>query len=265
MEFKMDQLFGLAGRVALVTGAASGIGEAIAVLFAQSGARVVLADVRRSEVEGNAHQLSSNGFGAIAVVADVRKMEDCASSVNNAIQAYGRLDIVVNNAAVGTQVVGGTVETISPEIWDMTQEVNLRAAYLISGLAMPHMRRGQGGSIINISSSAVFRTDPRRPSHGYAASKGGLLALTRAMAVSFGRDNIRVNAICPGVTRTRLTTDIIDRVERALTEGRGIPLGRVGEPRDIAHAALFLASDASSFITGALMYVDGGAQALSAV
>src|SRR5262249_33772811 len=121
-----------------------------------------------------------------------------------------------------------------------------------------------GGAIVNIASVSAFRGSTERPTHAYAASKGAVLALTRAMAASYGRDRIRVNAICPGTIRTRLTRDILERVERVGREGRGIPLGRVGEPEDIAHCALFLASGAASFISGAAIVVDGGAMAIGA-
>jgi len=176
------------------------------------------------------------------------------------VRAFGRLDVLLNNAGVGTMVVGGTVESIALERWDLALDVNVRAIYLVSRAAVPHMR-GRGGAIVNISSVSAFRGSVERPSHAYAASKGAVLALTRAMAASYGRDGIRVNAICPGVIRTRLTADIVDGAERAAKEGRGIPLGRVGEPEDIARCALFLASDDAGFVSGAALVADGGALA----
>ena len=137
----------------------------------------------------------------------------------------------------------------------------MRAIYLVTRAAVPHLRSAGGGAVVNIASVSAFRGSVERPSHAYAASKGAVLALTRAMAASYGRDHIRVNAICPGTIRTRLTADIVERVERAARDGHGIPLGRVGEPEDIARCALFLASDDASFITGAEIVVDGGAMA----
>ena len=169
--------------------------------------------------------------------------------------------MLFNNAGVGTMVVGGTVETIDLQRWDLAHDVNVRAMYLVSRAAVPVMRAGGGGSIVNTSSVSAFRGSMGRPSHAYAASKGAVLALTHAMAASYGRDKIRVNAICPGTIRTRLTADIIDAAEREAAEGRGIPLGRVGEPEDIARCALFLASDDSSWISGTEIVVDGGARA----
>jgi NAD(P)-dependent dehydrogenase (short-subunit alcohol dehydrogenase family) len=253
----------LEGKVAIITGAATGIGRATALLFACAGARIALADIRRDELEKTAAEVATAGGRPAAVVADMARPEDCAAVVAEAIRAHGRLDVLFNNAGVGTMVVGGTVETIDLEHWDLAQEVNVRAMYLTSRAALPHLRAAGGGSIVNTASVAAFTGRPERPSHAYAASKGAVLSLTRAMAVSYGRDRIRVNAICPGLIRTRLTTDIVDGAERRAAEGHGIPIGRVGEPEDIARCALFLASDAASFITGAHIVVDGGALALA--
>ena len=253
----------LRGKVAIITGAATGIGRASALLFAQAGARVALADTREPELARTAAEVRAAGGEATAIAADLARPDECAAVVASAVRAFGRVDVLLNNAGVGTMVVGGTVETIGLEHWDLAQDVNVRAIYLVSRAAVPHMRSA-GGSIVNISSVSAFRGSAGRPSHAYAASKGAVLALTHAMAASYGRDGIRVNAICPGTIRTRLTADIVDRVERASKEGHGIPLGRVGEPEDIARCALFLASDDASFISGAHIVADGGAMAASA-
>jgi NAD(P)-dependent dehydrogenase (short-subunit alcohol dehydrogenase family) len=252
----------LEGRVAIITGAATGIGRASAVLFARAGARVALADVRPDELAAAAAEVRAAGGEVTTIAADLGRPEDCATVVENAVRAFGRLDVLLNNAGVGTMVVGGTVESIALERWDLALDVNVRAIYLVSRAAVPHLR-GRGGAIVNISSVSAFRGSVERPSHAYAASKGAVLALTRAMAASYGRDGIRVNAICPGVIRTRLTADIVDGAERAAKEGRGIPLGRVGEPEDIARCALFLASDDAGFVSGAALVADGGALAAS--
>jgi NAD(P)-dependent dehydrogenase (short-subunit alcohol dehydrogenase family) len=254
----------LAGKVALVTGAATGIGRASALLFAQAGARVGLVDVRGPELERTVADVRAAGGEAASTAADLARPEDCAAAVEATVRAYGRLDVLLNNAGVGTMVVGGTVETISLEHWDLAQDVNVRAMYLLSRAAIPHLRRQGGGAIVNIASVSAFRGSTERPTHAYAASKGAVLALTRAMAASYGRDRIRVNAICPGTIRTRLTADIVERVARDAAEGRGIPLGRVGEPEDIARCALFLASDDAAFISGTQIVVDGGAMAVGA-
>jgi NAD(P)-dependent dehydrogenase (short-subunit alcohol dehydrogenase family) len=250
----------LEGKSAIITGAATGIGRATALLFARAGARLTLADSRGEELARTVAEVRSAGGQAEPVIADLARPEDCAAVVA-AGGAGGRVDVVFNNAGVGTMVVGGTVETIELDKWDLALDVNVRAMYLVSRAALPALRRAGGGSIINTSSVSAFRGSAGRPSHAYAASKGAVLALTRAMAASYGRDRVRVNAICPGTIRTRLTADIIERAEREAAEGRQIPLGRVGEPEDIARCALFLASDDSAWISGTEIVVDGGALA----
>ncbi len=250
----------LEGKSAIITGAATGIGRATALLFARAGARLTLADSRGEELARTVAEVRSAGGQAEPVIADLARPEDCAAVVATA-GAGGRVDVVFNNAGVGTMVVGGTVETIELDKWDLALDVNVRAMYLVSRAALPALRRAGGGSIINTSSVSAFRGSAGRPSHAYAASKGAVLALTRAMAASYGRDRVRVNAICPGTIRTRLTADIIERAEREAAEGRQIPLGRVGEPEDIACCALFLASDDSAWISGTEIVVDGGALA----
>jgi len=254
----------LEGKVAVITGAATGIGRATAALFSREGARLVLSDVRGDELAGSLALVRQGGGQAVTAMADLARAEACPAVIAAALQTYGRLDVLFNNAGVGTMVVGGTVETIDLEHWDLAQDVNVRAMYLLSRAAVPAMRAAGGGAIINTSSVSAFRGSASRPTHAYAASKGAVLALTRAMAASYGRDRVRVNAICPGTIRTRLTADIIAQVERDAAAGRGIPLGRVGEPEDIARCALFLASDDAAWISGTQIVVDGGAMAASA-
>ena len=251
----------LAGKAALITGAATGIGRASALLFAGAGARVALVDVREPELERTAADVRAAGGEVASAAADLARPGDCAAAVAAAVRAFGRLDVLLNNAGVGTMVVGGTVETITLEHWDLAQDVNVRAMYLLSRAAVPHLRDAGGGAIVNIASVSAFRGSTERPSHAYAASKGAVLALTRAMAASYGRDRIRVNAICPGTIRSRLSADVVERIAREAKEGRGIPLGRVGEPEDIARCALFLASDDAGFVSGAHLVADGGAMA----
>ena len=181
---------GLEGRVAIITGAATGIGRATALLFARAGARLTLADTRGDELDRTVAAVREAGGEAVPVIADLARPEDCASVVAAAIGAAGRVDIVFNNAGVGTMVVGGTVETIALDKWDLALDVNVRAMYLVSRAALPALRRAGGGSIINTASVSAFRGSASRPSHAYAASKGAVLALTRAMAASYGRDPV---------------------------------------------------------------------------
>jgi NAD(P)-dependent dehydrogenase (short-subunit alcohol dehydrogenase family) len=251
----------LDGKVALITGAATGIGRATAVLFGRAGAHVVISDLREEELAQTAFAVHEAKAQVTVLTADLSRAESCGELVAQTLGVTKRLDVLFNNAGVGTMVVGGTVETISLEHWDLALDVNVRAMYLVSRAAVPAMRAAGGGSIINTSSVSAFRGSVSRPSHAYAASKGAVLALTHAMAASYGKDRIRVNAICPGTIRTRLTADFIQRAERDASEGRGIPLGRVGEPEDIARCALFLASDDASWISGSEIVVDGGALA----
>jgi NAD(P)-dependent dehydrogenase (short-subunit alcohol dehydrogenase family) len=251
----------LDGKVAIITGAATGIGRASALLFAAAGARLLLTDVRNEPLAATVDAVRAAGGQVASVVADLAQADQCPLPVNAALTTWDRLDVLFNNAGVGTMVVGGTVETIDLERWDLAQDVNVRAMYLVSRAAVPAMRAAGGGSIVNTSSVSAFRGSMGRPSHAYAASKGAVLALTHAMAASYGRDKIRVNAICPGTIRTRLTADIIESAEREAAEGRSIPLGRVGEPEDIARCALFLASAAAAWISGTEIVVDGGARA----
>ena len=253
----------LDGKVAIITGAATGIGRASAVIFAQAGARLVLTDVREQELARTVEVVRGVGGEAVSLTADLATTDAGGALVDTALATWGQLNVLFNNAGVGTMVVGGTVETIDLERWELALDVNVRAIYLVSRAAVPAMRGAGGGSIVNTSSVSAFRGSVGRPSHAYAASKGAVLGLTHAMAASYGRDRIRVNAICPGTIRTRLTADIIARVELEATEGRGIPLGRVGEPEDIARCALFLASDDAAWISGTEIVVDGGALAAS--
>ena len=177
------------------------------------------------------------GKDVVSIGADLVQPDACAAVVGKALSTFGRLDVLFNNAGVGTMVVGGTVESIELERWDLALDVNVRGMYLVSRAAVPAMRAAGGGAIVNTASVSAFQGSRSRPSHAYATSKGAVLALTRAMASSYGRDGIRVNAICPGTIRTRLTADVIAEAERAAAAGETIPLGRVGEPADIAHCA----------------------------
>lgn len=249
--------------VAVVTGAASGIGLATARRLGSRGLTIVAVDRRLEELADGVRRLEVDGVSAMVHHADLADPVACEAIVRTTDAQLGRIDVLVNCAAAGTQEVGGTVESIDIERWQLTQDVNLRAIYLLCRYAVPIMRRGGGGAVVNVSSAAALRSRANRASHAYAASKAGVLALTRAMAVSYGGDGIRVNAVLPGAIRTRLTEDVIDVIAERAAQGIGIPLRRVGEPDDVARVIDFLASDAAAYVTGIELLVDGGAFAMA--
>lgn len=253
----------LAGKVALITGGTTGIGLASAILFAREGARVVVAG--RDPAAGAAAVAAIEERAGAGVAryqpADVARAADCAGAVAAAVDAFGALQIVFANAAVGTRTVGGTVESIAPEQWELAYRTNLAGVAETCRAAVPHLRAAGGGAILLTSSVSAVVGVRARPTHAYAATKGALLALTRALAVSYGPDRIRVNAIVPGLIRTRLTADLLDDPAAVERVTAGIPLGFVGEPDDVAYAALYLASDEARFVTGTALTIDGGATA----
>jgi gluconate 5-dehydrogenase len=248
----------LRDKVAIITGAATGIGRASALLFSQAGARVALTDAREPELAKTVADVLAAGGEAAQIVADLTRPEHCAAVVDGAVRAFGRVDVLLNNAGVGTMVVGGTVETISLEHWDLALDVNVRAMYLISRAAVPHMRQGGGGAIVNISSVSAFHGSVERPTHAYAASKGAVLGLTHAMAASYGRDRIRVNAISAGPVNTLAARGIRGFTGMLKHHAEKAPLRRNVELREVGDTALFLASPMASGITGEVVHVDCG-------
>ena len=248
----------LAGKVALVTGTTSGIGRAILERFAAEGASVVGAGRRAEEGEAIAAAIRAQGHAATFITTDVSQRGEVARLVAETVATYGALDIVVNNAAVG--VFSKTVENTAEDEWDRTLAINLKSAYLVSHEAIPHQRRRGGGSIVNVSSVHAYATTEGVAA--YAASKGGLLALSRQMALDLARDNIRVNALIVGAVETDMLRAHAEREGKTYAEMGWVfephAIGRIGQPAEIANAALFLASDESSFVTGAPMIADGG-------
>lgn len=245
----------LDNRVVIVTGAAQGIGFGIAERFVEAGASVAMVDVKGGPVESAAARLSTKG-AAIPVAADISSEDQVRAAIEAVFKRFGRLDVLVNNA--GIEVLGTATE-ISAEDWDRQLNVNLRGAFLCSKYAVEKMR-GRGGAVVNIASVHAFASYPGVVA--YDVSKAGMLGMTRAMALDHGKDGVRVNAICPGYIDTPMLEAWLGTVADRDETMRGImrfhPLGRIGTPRDIAEAALFLASDAASFITGATLVVDGG-------
>jgi len=246
----------LEGKCAIVTGSATGIGKATATLFAQEGARVVVSDVDeagRQVVEA----IKGDGGEATFVKADVSQAVDAERMVDTAVRTYGRLDVLVNNAAVYRG--DGSILTVADETWNQIIGVNLKGTYLCCKFAIARMIETGGGSIVNLSSvNALMGLSLT----AYTASKGGVQALTRLLAVDFGSKGIRVNSICPGTIMTENSIAIYrERPGLAESVTRMYPMGKLGAPVDVAECALYLASDASSFVTGASFVVDGGLMA----
>ncbi len=246
----------LKDRVAIVTGAAKGIGKGIATVFSKEGAKVVVVDWDADAGEGTAGEIRRSGGEAIFVRCDVSDEQQVRAMVQAALDAYGRIDILVNNAGIG---VYKSVLDATSEDWDRCLAVNLKGVFLCSKYVIPHMQAVGKGAIVNISSVHAHATvNGVAP---YAASKGGVTALTRNMAIDYG-PAIRVNAIAPGWVLTPLIQSIFDSYpdpeeQRRIVEQRQV-MKRIGQPEDIGYAAAFLASDEASFITGTQLFVDGG-------
>jgi NAD(P)-dependent dehydrogenase (short-subunit alcohol dehydrogenase family) len=246
----------LQDKVALITGAGSGIGRAAALRFAAEGAAVVAVDLDGATAEETVAAVTDAGGRASAVAADVSRTEDCAAMVALAEETFGALHVLFNNAGV---MVPGDDDAVTTEesLWDLTMDVNAKGVFLGCKHGIPALRRAGGGSIIN-TASFVAIMGAATPQLAYTASKGAVLALSRELAVIHAREGIRVNALCPGPLRTELLMRFLDTEEKRQRRLVHIPVGRFGEAAEIAEAALFLASDESSFITGTDFVVDGG-------
>lgn len=240
----------LAGKNAIITGAGSGIGKAIAMAFVREGAQVVIAGRDREKLE---HAAAEIGGDCLAVSADVSSAKGTEKLVSAAIEKFKRINILVNNAAV---LLPGTAESLSEEDFDQTFNINVRGLWLVTRAVLPHMRDAAGGSIVNIGS--VLSLVGARNRVAYSASKGAVTAMTKAMALDHAAENIRVNCICPGIVETEMVakfnTDESLRRQRVALH----PMGCFGQPQDIANAAVFLASDESGWTTGSVLTIDGG-------
>ena len=246
----------LDGKVALITGAGSGIGRETAVLFADEGAAVLVVDIEDQAGADTVSAIERAGGRAAYVHADVSRGADCARMVSAAEQAFGKLDVLFNNAGIMHRADDDAVST-DEAIWDVTMNVNAKGVFLGCKYGIPALRRAGGGSIIN-TASFVAILGAATPQVAYTASKGAVLALTRELAVVHARENIRINALCPGPLRTELLMKVLDTDAKKQRRLVHIPMGRFGTAAEIARAALFLASDDSSFVTGTEFLVDGG-------
>lgn len=244
----------LKGKIAIVTGAGSGIGRACALALAREGAKVALVGRRKAPLEAVAHQI---GNAALVVAADVSKQNQIDRIIEATVARFGGPNVLLNNAGV---LHVGTAEQITEEQWDETFRVNVRGVWLLSRAVLPAMRKAGGGSIINLAS--VLGINGARNRASYAPSKGAVVLLTKCMAVDHGHENIRVNAICPSFVETDLTAAVINQAPNpTLVRSERIavhPIGRLGQPEDITGLAVYLASDESSWVTGSIFPVDGG-------
>ncbi|GAB4135890.1 MAG: 3-oxoacyl-ACP reductase [Cyanobacteria bacterium J069] len=246
----------LSNKVALITGAGSGIGRESAILFAKEGAQVVVCDVNLATAQETVSLIETAGGEAIAVQADVSKAADSKAMIDAAEAAYGKLNVLFNNAGIFHAADGSVLET-EEDIWDLTLDINLKGVFFGCKYGIPALLRAGGGSIIN-TASFVALLGAATAQIAYTASKGGVLSMTREISVEFARQNIRANALCPGPVETPLLQELLADPARRQRRLVHIPPGRFAKAEEMAQAALFLASNESSFVNGATFTVDGG-------
>ena len=249
----------LKDKVALITGASSGIGKEAALLFAKEGAKVVCVDVNDEAGQETVAEIEAAGGTAAYVHADVSKAKDAENMVKFAEDSFGKLDVMFNNAGIMHSSDDDAINT-DEAIWDLTMNINAKGVFLGCKYGIPALRRAGGGSIIN-TASFVAIMGAATPQIAYTASKGAVLALSRELAIVHARENIRVNSLCPGPLHTELLMKFLDTDEKKNRRLVHLPMGRFGEAKEMAKAALFLASDESSYITGTDFMVDGGLSA----
>lgn len=246
----------LENKTALITGASSGIGRETALLFAREGARLIIADINETGGRETTDMVNAAGGRAFFIQTDVSKPADNEAMVALAEEKFGKLDILFLNAGI-MHSNDDNAMTTEEDIWDLTMNINAKGVFLGCKYGIPALKRAGGGSVIT-TASFVAILGAATPQVAYTASKGAVLALTRELAVIHARENIRVNALCPGPLRTELLMKFLDTEEKKQRRLVHIPMGRFGEAREMASAALFLASDESSFVTGTDFLVDGG-------
>jgi len=257
MNEKIAKMLSLEGKVAVVTGAASGIGFGIAKRLAEAGATVALLDIKNEDGRKREEELKSMGLRTKFYHCDVTSNDECSKVARNIYEDFGRIDYLVNCAGV---IVRKNVVDLSEREWDLVIDVTLKGVYVVSHNIIPYMKKVGGGSIVNIGSGWGLKGGPNAAA--YCAAKGGVVNLTRAMAIDHGRDNIRVNCVSPGDIDTPMLRNEAKQLgipwEEFVKEAADRPIGRIGTPEDVANAVLFLLSDMASWITGAILVVDGG-------
>lgn len=246
----------LKDKVALITGGGSGIGRQTALLFAKEGAAILVADVTEQAGRETVDLVKKDGGRAAFARADVSKARDCEQMVASAEKEFGKLNVLFNNAGIMHPKDDDSVST-SEDVWDLTLDINAKGVFLGCKYGIPALRRAGGGSIIN-TASFVAKLGAATPQVAYTASKGAVLSMSRELAVIHARENIRVNALCPGPLRTELLMSFLNTEQKKQRRLVHVPMGRFGEAKEIAQAALFLASDESSYVTGTEFMVDGG-------
>lgn len=251
------RLLSLEGRIAVVTGAASGIGRGISLRLAEMGAFVAVLDIDESKGPGTVAEIEKDGGAAVFLCCDVRGAANCRRAVESVIKQHRKIDLLCNCAGIA---IRKDVVELTEDEWDRALDVTLKSVYLLSREVVPHMIRSGGGSIINIGSGWSLKGGPRAAA--YCAAKGGVVNLTRAMAIDYGKHKIRVNCVCPGDVDTPMLmsecAQLEENREEFLSEAARRPLARIGTPEDIANAVLFLPSPMATWITGAALVVDGG-------
>ena len=246
----------LENKVAIITGGSSGIGRETCVLFAKEGAKVVIVDINDEGGQETLSIIEADGGEALYVHADQSKAADCERMIAETEERYGRVDVLFNNAGISHANDDDALNT-TEDVWDLTFDVNVKGVFLCCKYGIPALRRAGGGSIIN-TASFVAHLGAATPQLAYTASKGAVLSMTRELATIHARENIRVNALCPGPLRTELLMKYLNTPEKKNRRLVHVPMGRFGEAAEIAQAALYLASDESSFVTGTSFMVDGG-------
>ncbi|MGY6741275.1 MAG: SDR family NAD(P)-dependent oxidoreductase [Cecembia sp.] len=250
----LSTLFSLMGKVALITGASKGIGFAIAEVFAAAGAKVVISSRKQESLDEMANQLRSKGYEVTGIACNVGKMEELDALVSKTIETYGTIDVLVNNAA--SNPVFGPVHDTTLEAYDKIMDVNVKAPFHLMNLCFPYLRESSNASVINISSIGGISPEPGLGI--YSVSKAALISMTKVFAKEWGDHKIRVNAICPGLIKTKFSEALWSNDKIMAHMMKALPIKRVGTSEEIGAAALYLASPASSYTTGAVLTADGG-------